>query len=89
MIDGSIFIGAIIIAITQAVRILSPAVNGIVTMVVAVLTGIIVALVSSPIGLTHITVAQGILIALGSIGVHTVASSVSTNIKTPVETPRA
>jgi hypothetical protein len=89
MIDSAVFIGAIIIAITQAFRLLSAKVNGIITMLVAVLTGIVVALVSGPIGLTHISVSQGILIALGSIGVHTVASSVSTNIKTPVETPRA
>lgn len=83
MIDSAIFIGAIIIAITQAFKLLSPKVSGIITMVVAVVVGIIVAAISTPIGLTHISIAQGILIALGSVGVHTVASSVNTNITTP------
>lgn len=84
MIDSAIFIGAIIIAITQAIKFLAPKVVGIITMVVAVLVGIITALVSSGIGLTHITVAQGILIAIASIGVHTTAAAVNT---TPVRVP--
>lgn len=78
MVDGALFIGAIIIAVTQAVKIFSPKVSGIVTMVVAVLVGIVVALVDTHVGIADITVAQGILIALAAIGVHTTAASVNT-----------
>jgi hypothetical protein len=79
MIDSAVFIGAIIIAITQAIKYLAPAVRGIVTMVVAVVVGIVTALISSGIGLTHTSVAAGILIALASVGVHTTASAVNTS----------
>lgn len=78
MIDSAIFIGAIIIAITQAIKFLSPKVTGIVTMVVAVLVGIAVALVDKSIGVVDISVAQGILIALGAIGFHTTITARST-----------
>lgn len=78
MIDSTVLIGAIIIAFTEAIKRLSATVQGVITMVVAVVVGIVVAALSSHIGLAAITVAQGILIALGSIGVHTVASAVNT-----------
>lgn len=80
MIDSAILIGAIIIAITQALKFLSPKISGIVTMVVAVLVGILIACVDTNIGLANITVAQGILIALGAIGVHTTAAAVNTKV---------
>lgn len=79
MIDNTILIGAIIVAVTQAIKFLSPVVRGVVTMIVAVLVGVITALLSTQIGLPHITVAQGILIALGAIGVHTVSAAFNTN----------
>lgn len=73
--ESIVLIGAIIIAITQAIKFLSPKVTGIVTVVVALIVGVAVALVDVHIGVKDITVAQGILIALGAIGVHTTASS--------------
>lgn len=77
MIDSAIFIGAIIIAITQALKFLSPRITGIVTLVVAVIVGILVALVDKGVGLADISVAQGILIALAAIGAHTTLTSTS------------
>lgn len=83
MIDSTVFIGAVIIAITQAIKYVAPGVKGIVTMGVSVVVGAIVALVSSPIGLDHISVAQGILTALAAVGVHTVATNDNVNTPTP------
>ena len=81
MVDSTLFIGAIIIAITQAIKIVAPGVSGVVTILVALLVGVLVGLLDTAIGLTDISVAQGLLIALASVGVHTVASSVNTNTK--------
>ena len=83
MVDSYVFIGAIIIAITQAIKYVAPKVSGLITMVVAVLVGLVVALLSTPIGLGHISVAQGILTALAAVGVHTVAANTSTGTPTP------
>jgi type III secretory pathway component EscS len=75
MIDSVLFIGAIIIAVTQALKILWPKViTGAVTIIVALIVGIAVALLDTHIGVQDITVAQGILIALAAVGVHTTAS---------------
>lgn len=75
-----LLIGAIIIGITQAIKFLAPKVRGIITIVVAILVGIVVALVSSntKTGLDPISVANGILIALGAVGVHVTATNSST-----------
>lgn len=83
MIDSTVFIGALIIAVTQAIKYLAPKVTGIVTMIVAILVGIVTAILATHIGLTSITVAQGILIALAAVGVHTTASNVSSGTPTP------
>lgn len=76
MIDSVVFIGAIIIAITQAVKITFPNVNGAVTILVAILVGILVAVFSTPLGIVSISVAQGILTALAAVGVHTTVSRI-------------
>lgn len=81
--DASIFIVTIIIAITQLLKYLSPKITGLVTMVAAVLVGIVVALLDVQIGLANITVAQGILIGLSAVGVHTVAANVGSKTPTP------
>lgn len=66
--EAAVFIGAIIAGITQVVKLLSPKVAGIITVVVAILAGIIVAVVDTSIGVQDITIAQGIYISLGTIG---------------------
>ena len=76
MVEGSIFIGAAIIAVTQAIKELAPKVNGAVTVIVAVALGIVVALIDKEIGIVDMTVAQGILTALSAAGVVTVAKNV-------------
>lgn len=70
------FIGLGIIAITEAIKHLSPRVNGAVTIAVAVLVGLVVALVDTLIGLQDITIAVGIYSALVGSGIVTVAKRV-------------
>ena len=83
MVTAAILIGAIIIAITQALKFLSAKISGIITMIVAVLVGIVIAALSSnpKFGIPSITIAQGVLVALGALGVHTTASAVNTGPK--------
>lgn len=76
MVDSVLFIGTIIIAITEAIRLLVPKVNGAVTIGVAVLVGLVVALVDTQIGIADITVAQGILTGLSAAGVTTLVKKV-------------
>lgn len=76
LISGVVFIGAVIIAVTQFIKSIAPNVNGAVTIAVAVVVGIVVALLDTHIGVVDISVAQGILIALGAVGVHTTVSQI-------------
>lgn len=76
MVDSVVFIGAIIIALTQAVKFVWPKVSGALTIIIAVLVGVVVALLDTHIGVADITVAQGVLIALAAVGVHTTASKI-------------
>ena len=76
MVDSVVFIGSIIAGITQAIRYLSPKVHGVVTIGVAALIGLLVALVDTQIGIADITIAQGILTGLGTAGVVATAAAV-------------
>lgn len=76
MIDSVLFIGAVIIAVTQFVKTLAPNVNGAVTIAVAAAVGILVALIDTEVGVADITIAQGLLTGLAAVGVHTTASRI-------------
>jgi hypothetical protein len=77
MIEGALFIGTVIVAVTQFVKLVTPEwFSGAYTIVVAVAVGILIALVDVSIGVADITVAQGILVALGSSGVVTTAEKI-------------
>lgn len=73
-VDSVLFIGTIIIAITEVVRRLVPAVSGVVTIIVAALVGLVVALIDTGIGVADISVAQGVLTGLSAAGVVAVAN---------------
>jgi hypothetical protein len=77
-VQGAIFIGAAIIAITQMIKYIAPKVNGAVTIFVAVCVGIIVAAIDTNIGVSNLTIAQGIMTALAAVGVHTTVTNRST-----------
>ena len=76
MVESAVFIGAGIIAVTQFVKFLVPKVHGAVTIAVAVAVGVLVALLDTSIGVADVTAAQGVLIALSAVGVHTTAKQV-------------
>lgn len=74
MVDAIVFIPLIIIAITQMVKMAFPQIIGFLTILVAFAVGIVVALIDKSIGVTDITIAQGLVYALGAIGITAVAA---------------
>lgn len=76
MVGGEVFIGAVIIAVTEAIKAQFPQVKGAVTVLVAALLGLVVALIDVEIGIEDLTIAAGILTGLGAAGVVTVAKKV-------------
>lgn len=76
MIDSTLFITTLIVALTQVLKFAHPAVSGIITILCAVVVGILVAVFALPLGVAHITIAQGILDGLAAVGIHTLASKV-------------
>lgn len=74
MIEASIFIPLLILAVTQLIKRAFPNVVGWLTIIVAFLVGIVVALADTHIGIADITVAQGLIYALGAIGISVVAN---------------
>lgn len=74
MVDAAIFIPLVIVAVTQMVKMAFPQITGFLTIVVAFAVGVVVALIDRSIGVTDITVAQGLVDALGAIGIATLAS---------------
>lgn len=74
MIDAAIFIPLLIIAVTQMVKMALPQVTGFVTILVALGVGLVVALIDQLIGVTDITIADGIVKSLEAIGITAIAS---------------
>jgi hypothetical protein len=70
MIEGVLFIGAVVAGVTQLAKFIrDKAWDRVGTVVIAVCVGILVALVDTEIGVVDLTVAQGIMIAFGAVGV--------------------
>lgn len=74
MVEATIFIPLIIIAVTQMVKMALPQINGFVTVLVALCVGVIVALIDTSIGVTDVSIAEGIVAALGAVGISALAS---------------
>jgi hypothetical protein len=64
-VSAGIIIPLLIIAITQIIKMFVPRVNGAVTIVVALIIGVLIALLDTHIGVADITIAQGLVLALG------------------------
>ena len=77
MIEGTIFIGAVVIALTQAIKLKFPNVDGAVTILIAAIIGGLIALVDQWIGVADLSVAAGIMAGLAAAGTVTVAKSIS------------
>lgn len=69
MIDTAFFVGAVVAGVTEFIRLLSPKVQGPVTVAVAALVGVLVALVDTQVGVADVTIAQGLVIGLATAGV--------------------
>lgn len=77
MIEAVVFIGAIVAGITQLFKKLRDKdYQGAVVIGVAVIIGVIVSLIDVQIGVTDISIAQGIMIAFGTVGVVAVAEKI-------------
>lgn len=73
MVEATVFVPLIIVAVTQIIKMFVPKVNGGVTILVALGLGVVVALVDTLIGIADISVAQGIILGLGAVGVSVLA----------------
>lgn len=74
MTEAALFIPLIIIAITQMVKMALPQVTGFITIIIAFVVGLVVALIDSAIGVTDITIAQGLILALSAVGITAIAA---------------
>lgn len=81
MVESTLFIGAVIVALTQVVKYLVPNINGAVTILTAAVVGVLVGLTDGLIGVTDVSVAQGLMIAFAAVGTITTAQSFGS--KTP------
>lgn len=79
-VQAAILIPLLIVAVTQMIKMLLPTVNGWVTIIVALLIGVIVALTHAYIGVADISVAQGLILALGAIGVSVLAKKSASGV---------
>lgn len=77
MVEGAVFIVAVIVALTEVIKRFVPQVSGAVTIGVSALVGLVVALVDVYIGVTDLTVAEGIMAGLAASGTVSVARAVS------------
>jgi hypothetical protein len=73
-VPAAILIPLLIVAIVQIIKMFVPKVNGAVTVVVALIVGAVIALLDTHIGVGDITVAQGIVLGLGAVGVTVLAN---------------
>lgn len=71
--DSMFFISVVILAITQLIKMALPNVHGWLTIIVAVGVGVMVALFFEPLGLGETSLAEGIVGALGAIGISATA----------------
>ena len=69
MVGAELFVPLVIVAITQMIKMAAPAVIGWLTILVAFGVGIVIALIDSVIGITDISIAQGIVYSLTAIGI--------------------
>lgn len=77
MVEGTVFIGLVIVALTEVIKRLVPQVSGILTILVSVGVGIVVALVDTSIGVVDLSIAEGIMAGLAASGTVSVARAVS------------
>ena len=75
-ITGALFVGTVVIAVTEFIKHLNPNVKGALTIAIAAAVGLVVALVDVQIGVENLSVAQGILTGLSAAGIVAVAQKI-------------
>ena len=76
MIEGIVFIGAVIVAAVELVKHFAPKIKGGLTIVLAASIGLLVALVDTQIGVVDLTIAEGIMAGLAASGAVKIAEEV-------------
>ena len=73
--EALFFLSVVIIALTQMVKMALPErVTGFVTILIALVMGVLVSLFADVLGILPTTIAEGIVAALGAIGITTTTS---------------
>lgn len=67
--DSALFIGTAIAGITEAIRLMSPKINGAVTIAVSALTGLLVGIFDVALGVVNVSPAEGLMLGLAASGV--------------------
>lgn len=88
MVEASLLIGLLIIAVTQLIKAEVPAVHGRMTVAVALGVGVLVAVVDRHIGVSDVSIAQGLVIALGAVGGTVLAAKASGGARGDGNLPR-
>jgi hypothetical protein len=74
MVEAAFFIPLVIVAVTQMIKMAIPGIKSWVTVLLALVVGILIAVVDGAIGVTNITIAQGVVFSLEAIGITAVAA---------------
>ena len=73
--DAVFFLSVVILAITQLVKMTLPEqIHGWITIIIAFVVGVIVAILAPIIGVAEMSIADGIVGALGAVGISVAAS---------------
>lgn len=73
LVSAAFLVPLLIVAVTQMAKMALPQITGWVTIIIALVVGVIVALVDQEIGVTDITIAQGLVFAVEAVGVAALA----------------
>lgn len=75
--ESALFLGVVIAAITQLIKQAVPSVHDWLTVIVAFIVGVVIALVDTHIGVQDMTIAEGIIGSLTAIGYASIAKKAS------------
>lgn len=72
--EATFFIGLLIVAFTQMLKMAMPQISGFVTIIIALVVGVVVAIVDEAIGVIDVSIAEGVVAAFQAVGMSTLAS---------------
>lgn len=80
LVDAAVFLPVVILAVTQLLKMAVPAISGWLTVVVVLVLGVTLAYFDVFIGVSDISIAQGVMSALGAIGINVLADKAGDRI---------